>query len=180
MWLVRAALRSRYTIAVMAIVILVMASLSARRMSADVLPNIDIPVVVVVWSYAGLSAEDMERRIVLVSERAYSSSVGGISRIESRSISGVGMLKIYFEPHANVGSAIAQISSMSQTITRLMPVGTFPPTVLQYNASNVPVAPRLARPGVRRRRTRAPRRQPDAPRGNGAHRRHRVRRRHQQ
>jgi CzcA family heavy metal efflux pump len=140
MWLVRAALRSRYTIAVMAIVILVMASLSARRMSADVLPNIDIPVVVVVWSYAGLSAEDMERRIVLVSERAYSSSVGGISRIESRSISGVGMLKIYFEPHANVGSAIAQISSMSQTITRLMPVGTFPPTVLQYNASNVPVA----------------------------------------
>jgi CzcA family heavy metal efflux pump len=140
MWLVRAALRSRYTVGVMAIVILVMAALSVRRMRADVLPNIDIPVVIVVWSYAGLSAEDMERRIVLVSERAYSSSVGGIARIESRSISGVGTLRIYFEPNANIGSAISQISSMSQTITRLMPVGTFPPTVLQYNASNLPVA----------------------------------------
>lgn len=140
MWLVRAALRFRVTVAVAALVILVMATLSARQMRADVLPSIDIPVVVVVWGYPGLSAEDMERRIVLVSERAYSSTVSGIARIESRSTSGIGLLRIYFEPNANVAAAISQVSSISQTVTRLMPTGTLPPTVLQYSASNVPIA----------------------------------------
>ena len=140
MWLVRAALRSRHAIAVLALVIVVMAAISVHRMRADALPTIDIPVVVVVWSYPGLSAEDMERRIVLVSERAYSTTVGGVTRIESRSISGVGLLKITFEPNTNIGGALAQVSSVSQATTRLMPPGTLPPTVLQYNASNVPIA----------------------------------------
>src|SRR5262249_59487521 len=100
----------------------------------------DIPVVIVVWSYPGLSAEDMERRIVLISERAYSTTVGGISRIESQSQSGIGLLKVYFEPDADIGGAIAQISSVSATASRVMPPGITPPAVIRYNASNVPVA----------------------------------------
>src|ERR1019366_8719767 len=83
----------------------------------------DIPVVAVVWNYPGLSAEDMERRVVIISERAYSSTVDGISRIESQSIPGIGLLKIYFQPDADIGGAIAQISSVSSTILRITPPG---------------------------------------------------------
>src|SRR5262249_58177099 len=99
----------------------------------------DIPVVIVVWSYPGLSAEDMERRIVLISERAYSTTVGGISRIESQSQSGIGLLKVYFEPDADIGGAIAQISSVSATASRVMPPGISPPSVIPYNPSHLPV-----------------------------------------
>ena len=98
MWLVRIALRRPYTIAVVALLILLMGVLSATRMVVDIFPDIDIPVVMSVWSYPGLSAEDMERRIVIISERAYSTTVNGISRIESDSLPGVGLLKIYFQP----------------------------------------------------------------------------------
>ena len=98
MWIIRLALRRPYTVAVMALLIIVLGILSARRMIVDIFPAIDIPVVVVVWNYPGLSAEDMERRVVLISERAYSTTVNGIKRIESQSIPGVGLLKVYFEP----------------------------------------------------------------------------------
>jgi multidrug efflux pump subunit AcrB len=140
MWLVEGALRRPYTIAVMAILILVMGVLSLTRMVVDIFPAIDIPVVAVVWSYPGLPAEDMERRVVLISERAYSTTVNGIERIESQSIPGVGLMKVYFQPGADIGAAIAQISSVSSTILRIAPPGMNPPNVIQFNASNVPVA----------------------------------------
>jgi multidrug efflux pump subunit AcrB len=140
MWLVRLALRRPYTVAVFSALIFIFGVMSATRMNKDIFPSIDIPVVIVVWSYPGLSAEDMERRIVLISERAYSTTIDGIQRIESQSIAGVGLLKVYFQPNADLGTAIAQISSVSQTASRIMPPGIQPPTVLRYNAGNVPVA----------------------------------------
>jgi multidrug efflux pump subunit AcrB len=140
MWIVELALRRPYTVAVMSILILVMGLLSVARMAIDIFPAIDIPVVAVVWSYPGLPAEDMERRVVLISERGYSTTVNGIERIESQSIQGVGLLKIYFQPGADIGAAIAQITSVSSAILRIAPPGMTPPNVIQWSASNVPVA----------------------------------------
>jgi multidrug efflux pump subunit AcrB len=140
MWIVRLALRRPYTIAVMALLILVLGALSASRMIVDIFPVIDIPVVAVVWNYPGLSPEDMERRVVLISERAYSTTVNGISRIESQSIPGIGLLKIYFQPGTEIGAAISQIASVSNTLLRSAPPGMQPPVIVQFNASNVPVA----------------------------------------
>ncbi len=128
MWLVRLALRRPYTVIVMAVLMLLFGTLATLRMPKDVLPAIDIPVVVVVWNYPGLSAEDMERRVVIISERAYSTTVNGISRIESQSISGTGVIKIYFEQGTPIGSAIAQLSSVSSSILRVCSsTSTMPP-----------------------------------------------------
>ena len=140
MWIVELALRRPYTVAIMCLLILVLGILSLSRMIVDIFPAIDIPVVVVVWNYPGLPPEDMERRVVLISERAYSTTVNGIERIESQSISGVGVLKVYFQPGTEIGAAIAQISSVSSTLLRIAPPGMQPPSVIQFNASNVPVA----------------------------------------
>jgi multidrug efflux pump subunit AcrB len=140
MWIVRLALRRPYTVATLCLVIALMGFLSVRTMRTDIFPEIDIPVVVVIWAYQGLSAEDMERRIVLITERAFSTTVNGISSIESDSISGIGVLRVYFEPGTDIGAAIAQISSVALTASRSMPPGIQPPVVLQFNASNVPVA----------------------------------------
>ena len=140
MWIVRLALRRPYTIAVFSALILLFGVLTAARINVDIFPAIDIPVVIVVWNYPGLSAEDMERRVVLISERAYSTTVDGISRIESQSIAGIGILKVYFEQGADIGGAIAQIASVSATASRIMPPGIQPPNVIRFNASNVPVA----------------------------------------
>jgi multidrug efflux pump subunit AcrB len=139
MWLVRLALRRPYTMAVAALLILLMGVLSAMRMIVDIFPAIDIPVVMVVWNYPGLSALEMERRVVIISERAYSTTVNGIERIESDSIPGVGLLKVYFQPGTDIGGAIAQISSVSSTLLHIAPPGMMPPAVIQFNASNVPV-----------------------------------------
>src|SRR2546421_5879897 len=140
MWIVRLALRRPYTIAVMALLILVLGTLSLTRMIVDIFPAIDIPVVAVVWNYPGLSAEEMERRVVIISERGFSTTVNGIERIESQSIPGIGLLKIYFQPGTDIGAAIAQIGALSSTILRLAPPGMQPPPLVQFNASNVPVA----------------------------------------
>ena len=140
MWIVRWALRRPYTVAVMALLLIVLGALSVSGMIVDIFPAIDIPVVVVVWNYPGLSPEDMERRVVLISERAYSTTVNGIQRIESQSIPGVGVLKIYFQPGSDIGAAIAQISSVSFTVLRSVPPGMQPPIIVQFNATNVPVA----------------------------------------
>jgi len=113
--------------------------LSVTRMIVDIFPVIDIPVVLVVWSYPGLSATDMERRVNLISERAYSTTVNGISRIESQAIPGVGLLKVYFQPGTDVGASIAQINAVNSTVLHFVPPGMTPPTVIQYNAANVPV-----------------------------------------
>jgi len=139
MWIVRYALKRPYTIAVACMLIFLMGVLSLRSMLVDIFPVINIPVVGVVWTYNGLSAEDMERRVIIISERAYSSTVNGISRIESQSIPGIGLLRIYFQPDTDIGSAIAQISAVSQTILRITPPGMTPPIVIQFNASNLPV-----------------------------------------
>jgi len=140
MWIVRLALRRPYTIAVFSFVILLLGTLSITRMRADIFPTIDIPVVLVVWNYPGMTADDMEKRVTFLSERAYSTTVDGISRIESQTISGTSVLKLYFEPGADIGGAIAQVGSVSSTATRSMPPGMQPPAIVRYNASNVPVA----------------------------------------
>src|SRR5215813_10692408 len=137
--LVRIALRRPYTMAISALLIMLMGTLSVQRMLVDIFPSIDIPVVFVAWSYNGLSAEDMERRVVLVSERSYSTTVNGIDHIESLSIPGTGILKIYFQPGSDIGGAIAQISAQSNAILRIAPPGMQPPNIIQFNASNVPV-----------------------------------------
>lgn len=139
MWLVRLALRRPYTTAVLCALIMLMGLLSVRRMPVDIFPTIDIPVVTVIWSYNGLPAEEMERRVVFLSERSMSTSVNGIDHIESQSIQGIGLLKVYFQPGTDIGTAIAQISSISNSVTAAMPPGITPPTVIQFNASNVPV-----------------------------------------
>ncbi len=140
MWIVRLALRRPYTIAVMSMMILVLGILSLTRMVVDILPAIDIPVVMVVWNYPGLSPEDMERRIVLISERSYSTTVNGIERIESQCIPSIGLIKIFFQPGADLATAISQISASSNSLLRIAPPGTQAPTILPFNASNVPVA----------------------------------------
>src|ERR1700737_3096960 len=140
MWIVRLALRRPYTIAVLCSLIAIFGVLSASRMRTDILPTIDIPVVIVVWNYPGLSAEDMERRVVFISERAMSTTVSGITRIDSQSMSSLGILKVYFEPGSDIGGAIAQIVAVSLTASRIMPPGISPPSIIRYNASNVPVA----------------------------------------
>ena len=137
--LVRLALRRPYTSAIAALLILLLGVLSVTRMIVDIFPVIDIPVVLVVWNYNGLTTEDMERRVVFISERAYSTTVNGISRIESQSIPGIGILKVYFQPGTDIGGAIAQISSVNNSILRGAPPGMQPPGVIQFNASNVPV-----------------------------------------
>jgi multidrug efflux pump subunit AcrB len=137
--LVRVALRRPYTSAVAALLIVMLGALSITRMIVDIFPVIDIPVVLVVWNYPGLTTEDMERRVVFISERAYSTTVNGIERIESQSIPGTGILKVYFQPGTEIGAAIAQISSVNSAILRSAPPGMTPPGVIQFNASNVPV-----------------------------------------
>src|SRR5689334_459265 len=140
MWLVRLALRRPLTVAVLAILLLVLGVVSFLRMNVDIFPAINLPVVIAVWNYPGLSALDMERRVVLVSERAFSTTVNGIEHIESESLNGVGLIRIYFQPGADVAGAIAQISSVSQTILKIVPPGMQAPNVIDYNAANVPVA----------------------------------------
>ncbi len=137
--LVRISLRRPYTMAIAAMLIVLMGSLAVTRMVVDIFPNIDIPVVYVAWNYPGLSAEDMERRVVLVSERAYSTTVNGIERIESTSIPGLGILKVYFQQGTDIGGAIAQISAQNNSILRIAPPGITPPNMIRFNASNVPV-----------------------------------------
>jgi CzcA family heavy metal efflux pump len=140
MWIVRLALRRPLSVAVMALLMLVLGVLSFALMNVDIFPAIDLPVVQVVWNYPGLSATDMERRVVLLSERAYSTTVNGIEHMESESFAGIGMIKVYFHPGATVAGAIAQMVSVSQTVLRIMPPGMQSPNIIDYNAANVPVA----------------------------------------
>ena len=140
MALVRLALRRPLSVAVMAVLMLVLGVLSFTMMNVDIFPSIDIPVVMVIWNYPGLSTIDMERRIVIISERAYSTTVNGIEHIESESIDSIGLLRVYFQPDADIASGIAQINAVSETILSNLPTGTTPPQIISYNASNVPVA----------------------------------------
>src|SRR4051794_41220411 len=125
--LVRLALRRPYTMAIAGMLILLMGFLSAQRMVVDIFPNIDIPVVYVAWTYPGLSAEDMERRVVLVSERAYSTTVNGIERIETTSIPGPGILKNYFQQGADIGGRLPQILAQNKANLPTPPPRDTPP-----------------------------------------------------
>jgi multidrug efflux pump subunit AcrB len=139
MALVRLALRRPYTIAVLSLLTLLLGGLSLLVMIVDFFPRIDIPVVFVGWNYPGLSAEEMERRVVIISERAYSTTVDGIERIESTCIPGVGLVKVYFYPGMEIGSAIAQINAINGTILRILPPGISPPVIIRYNPATVPI-----------------------------------------
>src|SRR5215470_11739237 len=140
MWIVHLALRRPLSVAVFAILLLVLGVVSFGRMNVDIFPAINLPVVIVVWNYPGLSATDMERRVILISERAYSTTVNGIEHLESTALNGVGIIKVYFHAGSDVAGAIAQISSVSQTILKIVPPGMQAPNVIEYNAANVPVA----------------------------------------
>ena len=139
MWIVRLALRRPYTFVVFALLILILGVYSVMSMPTDIFPNIDIPVITVVWNYSGLSAEEMANRIVSNSERGMTTTVSDIEHIESQTLAGVAVIKIFFQPHANVASAVAQVTSISQVQLRQLPPGTTPPFIIQYNASSVPV-----------------------------------------
>ncbi len=130
MWLVRLALRRPISVAVMAFLMLVLGALSFALMNVDIFPAINLPVVMVVWNYPGLSAVDIERRMVWISERAYSTTVNDIEHIDSESINGLGILKVYFQPDADLGAAIAQINAVSETILTILPRGTQPPQII--------------------------------------------------
>ncbi|MGA2650632.1 MAG: efflux RND transporter permease subunit [Terracidiphilus sp.] len=139
MWIVRLALRRPYTFAVFAFLILLLGVFSIRSMPTDIFPDIDIPVVTVVWNFTGLSAQEMSNRIVFNSERGMTTTVNDIQHIESQSLNGIGLIKIFFQPHVNVGNAVAQVTAISQVQLRSLPPGTTPPFIIQYNASSVPV-----------------------------------------
>jgi multidrug efflux pump subunit AcrB len=139
MWIVRVALRRPYTFVVFALLILILGVFSIVSMPTDIFPNIDIPVVTVIWGYGGLSADQMANRIVTNAERSMTTTVNDIDHIESQSLVGFGIIKVFFHPSVNIGSAVAEISAISQAQVRFMPPGTTPPFIFQYNASSVPV-----------------------------------------
>ena len=119
MWIVRLALQRKYTFIVMALLIAILGGLAAVRTPTDIFPVVDIPVVSVLWNYSGISAKDMERRIVTLSERVYASNVNDIEHIESQSLAGVSVIKIYFQPGAEVQTGIAQITAISTGLAKL-------------------------------------------------------------
>ncbi|KVV64633.1 RND transporter [Burkholderia cepacia] len=139
MWIVRLALRRPYTFVVLALLIFIAGTLAILRTPTDIFPNIDIPVVSIVWSYNGFSAEDMAKRITTNYERALTSDVDDIEHIESQSLNGVSVVKIFFHPGADINRAIAEASSNSASILRILPPGTLPPNIITYNASTVPI-----------------------------------------
>src|SRR5438132_5158387 len=124
MWIVRLALRRTYTFVVVALLIAVLAAVSIYRMSTDIFPNIDIPVVSVVWQYTGMPADEIETRIIFLNERVLTASVNGIEHIESQSLGGVGDIRTYFQPGSNVAEAEAQVTATCQTLLKLMPPGS--------------------------------------------------------
>jgi multidrug efflux pump subunit AcrB len=137
--IVRVALDRPYTFVVAAILILIFGVLSAVKTAKDIFPNIGIPVISVIWNYAGLPPEDMSGRIVYVYERALTTTVNDIEHIESQSVAGYGILKIFFQPQVNIAAAQAQVTSISQTILKQLPAGVTPPQLVIFNASSVPI-----------------------------------------
>ncbi len=137
--IVRIALSRPYTFVVMAFLILIFGVISAFRTPTDIFPNIGIPVISVVWTYNGLPPEDMSGRVVYYYERALSSQVSDIQHIESQSLAGYGVVKIFFQNGVNINAALAQVTAASQTVLKLLPPGITPPYVLTFNASSVPI-----------------------------------------
>ena len=139
MWIVRLALEKKYTIAVMALLIMIMGGLAVTQMPTDIFPRINIPVVSVIWGYSGLSTNEMEKMITNFSETSLINNVSDIQRIESQTYNGTAVLKIFFQPTVKIEEALAQVTAISQTILVRMPPGTQPPLIVRYNATDVPV-----------------------------------------
>jgi multidrug efflux pump subunit AcrB len=138
-WIVQTALRRPYTFIVLAILIAIFGTLSALRTPTDIFPNINIPVVSVVWTYTGLLPNDMSGRVVYYYERTLTSQVGDIEHIESQSLDSYGVVKIFFQKNVDISAALAQVTAASQTVLKLLPPGITPPYVLSYSASTVPI-----------------------------------------
>ena len=139
MWIVNLALRRPYTFIVLAIFIAISGTLAIIATPKDIFPPINIPVISVIWNYPGLSPEDLEQRITSPYERVLTTTVDNIEHIESQTLFGISIVKIFLQPKANVPTGIAQVTSVSQTVLRQFPAGTTPPLVLSYSASNVAV-----------------------------------------
>jgi CzcA family heavy metal efflux pump len=139
MWIVALALRRPYTFVVMALLILILSPVVINRTPTDIFPDINIPVISIVWNYTGLSPQEMANRITTVTERGLTTLVNDIEHIDSQSLNGVAIVKIYFRPNANIQTALAQVTAISQTGIRFLPPGSTPPLIIQYSASTVPI-----------------------------------------
>jgi len=139
MWIVRLALRRPYTFIVMAVLIAILGGIAILTTATDVFPYINIPVAGVIWSYSGMSPDDMAKRVLLISERAMTTTVNSIEHIEATAYNGVGLIRVYLQPGANIDLAISQIVAVNQTVLRTLPPGIYPPLVVQYDASSVPI-----------------------------------------
>jgi multidrug efflux pump subunit AcrB len=139
MWIVRLALKQPYTIVVLGILIFLFGTLAIVRTPTDIFPNINIPVVSIIWNYNGLVPQEMADRIVSITERSLTTTVDNIAHIESQSLYGIAVVKVFFQPTVSIDKAIAQITSNSQTQLRQLPLGTTPPLIITYSASTVPI-----------------------------------------
>lgn len=139
MWLVRIALTRPYTFVVLALLLLIIGILSIVKMETDIFPAIDIPVISVVWNYNGLPPDEMANRITSIFERAVTTTVNNIEHIESQSLIGINIIKLYFQPNVQISVALSEVTAISQTILRQLPPGTTPPLILSYDASTVPI-----------------------------------------
>src|SRR5579871_2192946 len=139
MGIVETALRRPHTFVVLALLILILGVVTVQSTPTDVFPTIDIPVASVIWAYNGASPDDMDKRIVTIAERSYSASVNDIQHIESQSMPGVSVIKVFFQPGAKVEGAVAQLTATSQTLLKILPPGITPPLIIQYSASSVPI-----------------------------------------
>jgi CzcA family heavy metal efflux pump len=137
--IVRIALQRPYTFVVMALLVLIMGVLATLRMPVDIFPEIKIPVIAVSWQYAGMPPDDMAGRITTLYERVLTTTVNDIEHIEANSYTGFGIVKIFFQPGVNIATANAQVTAVSQVVTRQMPAGTTPPLIINYSASTVPI-----------------------------------------
>src|ERR1051325_4538271 len=139
MWIVKLALRRPYTFVVMAILMLVLGITSITQMRTDIFPEIDIPVVTMIWTYKGMDAEEFEKRITTFAEYALSGNVSDVKKIESQTLNGVSVIKVHFHQGANIGVAVSQVTSVAQAIRQIMPPSVQPPIILRFNASSVPI-----------------------------------------
>ena len=139
MWIVSLALRRPYTFVVMALLILILTPITVLRTPVDIFPEINIPVVSVVWNYTGLAPGEMADRIVTNSERGFTVTVNDVEHMESQSLNGIAVIKIFFRPSVNIPTALTQVTAMCQTMLRTLPPGTSPPLVINYTASTTPI-----------------------------------------
>src|SRR5581483_1510491 len=139
MWIVALALRRPYTFVVLALLLVILGPIVIFRTPTDIFPNINIPVVSILWNYTGLNPQEMSDRIVSLTERSLTTTVDDIQHSESQSLNGIAVVKVFFQPNANIEKAIAQITAISQTQLRQLPQGTTPPLVITYSASSVPI-----------------------------------------